>query len=365
MNIPEYLLERKIIHIDMDAFFASVEQRDHPELRGKPIAVGGSPTGRGVVAAASYEARKFGVRSAMSSARAIKLCPQLIFSKSRFDVYRRISRVIMAILREYSELVEPISIDEAYLDVTFNKKGFRYASQVAKEIRKKIYSYTGLTASAGVAPNKFLAKIASDLNKPNGMAIIQPETALQFLSKLPIRKIHGVGKVTEEKFLQLGIQTVGDLQAISEFELCNNFGKSGSWYFKLARGEDRRPVKVLRTRKSIGIEDTFVEDIIDLSEMATNLKDLASRLEVRMRKSDSKGKTITLKIKYSDFKLITRAVTLNEFISDEENLFSTAKSLLKASYDDSKPVRLLGISVSNLEHENRSAKEQRAQLNLF
>ena len=365
MEIPDYLLEKKIIHIDMDAFFASVEQRDDPSLVGKPVAVGGSPTGRGVVAAASYEARKFGVRSAMSSARAIQLCPDLIFAGSRFEVYRRVSRVIMAILREYSDLVEPLSIDEAYIDVTKNKKRLKYASQVAKEMRSKIFELTGLTASAGVAPNKFLAKIASDINKPDGMAVILPEQVDAFLKDLPIRKVHGVGKVTEEKFLRMGISTVGYLQNLSEEELRQKFGKSGSWYFKLARGEDRREVMVSRIRKSIGIEDTFSKDINDISEMKEILEGLASRLEERMKKSDSKGRTITLKIKYSDFKLTTRGTTSDYFIADKKNLLKTASSLLEAAYDHRKPVRLLGISVSNLEHEYSSAREQQAQLDLF
>lgn len=347
---------RKIIHVDMDAFYASVEQLDDPELRGKAIAVGGGSK-RGVVAAASYEARKFGVRSAMSGALAHKLCPQLIFVKTNFDRYREISQRIRKIFFEYTDLVEPLSLDEAYLDVTENKKGNPSATLIAKEIREKIKEKTGLNASAGISINKFVAKIASDYNKPNGQKTVHPEEVEAFMQGLEIRKFHGVGKVTAEKMYSLGIFTGEDLKGKSLEFLQENFGKSGPYYYHTVRGIHLSEVKPNRIRKSLGAERTFLENISSEIFMLERLEHIAEEIERRLKKSKVAGKTITLKIKYSDFSLQTRSKTLSYYIASKELILETAKELL---YQEKmkNSVRLLGISLSNLNTEDPKKQKE-------
>lgn len=344
------MYDRKIIHIDMDAFYASVEQRDHPELQGKPLAVGGAGA-RGVVASASYEARKFGVRSAMPSSTARRLCPDLLFVKARFDVYTQVSRQIREIFLDYTDLVEPLSLDEAYLDITENKKGMKSATLVAQEIRRRIQEETQLTASAGVSFNKFLAKIASDINKPNGIKVITPPEATAFLDALPIEKFHGVGKVTAEKMKRMGILTGADLKSFSEIELVQRFGKVGAHYFRIVRADDTRPVNPHRIRKSIGAERTFSEDLIEIFEMKEKLTYLAGVVFDYMKKSDNFGRTITLKIKSADFKLSTRSRTFNTEVIDLEQLTNVTHELLEENKEALESVRLLGVSVSNLQKE--------------
>ena len=340
------LADRKIIHVDMDAFYASVEQHDNPDLRGKPIAVGGG-SDRGVVAAASYEARKYGVRSAMPSVTAKRLCPDLIFVKSRFDRYREVSAQIREIFHDYTDLVEPLSLDEAYLDVTENKYNFPSATIIAYEIRRRIYETTGITASAGISVNKFIAKIASDYNKPNGQKTIVPEEIIEFLEELEIRKFYGIGKVTAEKMYQFGIFTGKDLKRMSLEFLVENFGKSGSHYYKIVRGIHKSPVKPDRIRKSLGAERTFSENISSEVFMKERLIQIAEEIEKRIAKSDVSGKTVTLKIKYRDFKTQTRSKTLPYFIRDKHTILNTAIELMEQeSFRES--VRLLGITLSNL-----------------
>lgn len=344
--MSEVIANRKIIHIDMDAFYASVEQLDNPELIGKPIAVGGSEN-RGVVAAASYEARKFGVRSALSGALAKKYCPEIIFVKPRFERYKEISKKIHSIFREYTDLVEPLSLDEAYLDVTLNKKGYISASVLAQEIRDRIYSEVGLTASAGISVNKFVAKIASDVNKPNGQKTVSPHEVLSFLEALPIKKFYGVGKVTTDKMYQLGVFTGLDLKSKSLDFLEKHFGKAGSFYYDVVRGIHNSEVKSDRITKSVAAEHTFDSNLSSEIYMLERLETIAQSLERRLKKHYLAGKTITLKIKYSDFTQQTRSKTVPYFISDKELILDTVKELLyQERMKDS--VRLLGISLSNL-----------------
>lgn len=352
----ENLPLRKIIHIDMDAFYASVEQLDNPDLRGKAIAVGGSSQ-RGVVSAASYEARKFGVKSAMSSVIAKRNCPELIFVKPRFERYREVSHRIRKIFYEYTDLVEPLSLDEAYLDVTENKKGNPSASLIAKEIRKKIKDNTGLNASAGISINKFIAKIASDFNKPNGQKTVNPEEVEEFLEVLDIRKFHGVGKVTAEKMYMLGIFTGKDLKQKSQAYLTEKFGKSGTHYYNVVRGIHLSEVKPNRIRKSLGAERTFNENISSEIFMLERLENIAEEIQRRLKKSNVAGKTITLKIKYSDFTLQTRSKTISYYISSKELILENAKELLyQEKMKDS--VRLLGISLSNLNTDKNEKKSE-------
>ena len=342
----EALPIRKIIHIDMDAFYASVEQLDRPELKGKPIAVGGSEV-RGVVSAASYEARKFGVKSAMSGVQAARLCPQLIFVRPRFDRYKEISKQIRAVFLEYTDLVEPLSLDEAYLDVTENKKGNPSATLIAEEIRKKIFDKTGLTASAGISVNKFVAKIASDYNKPNGQKTVNPDEVEAFIEVLDVKKFYGIGKVTAEKMYQLGIYTGLDLKSKSLEYLEHHFGNSGQSFYNLSRGISYSQVKPNRQMKSIGAERTFNENLSSEIYMEERLENIASEIERRIKKYKISGKTITLKIKYSDFSQQTRSKTLPYFIADKSLILETAKELLyQERLKDS--VRLLGISLNNL-----------------
>ncbi len=355
--MKEELLQRKIIHVDMDAFYASVEQLDNPELRGKPIAVGGASK-RGVVSAASYEARKFGVRSAMSSIIAIQNCPDLIFVKSNFKRYHEVSDQIRKIFYEFTDKVEPLSLDEAYLDVTENKKGNPSASLIAKEIRKKIKEVTGLNASAGISINKFIAKVASDINKPNGQKTVPPNEVIDFLEKLDIKKFFGVGKVTVQKMYRHGIFTGKDLKEKSKEYLDEHFGKSGRFYYQVVRGNHFSEVKPSRTRKSLAAERTFSENISSEIFMIKKLEDIAKEVEKRLKKSKVAGKTVTLKIKYSDFTLQTRSKTLPYYISDKNVMVETVKELLYQSTMKNS-VRLLGISLSNLNNDKgKPAKEK-------
>ncbi|MRI01338.1 DNA polymerase IV [Kriegella sp. EG-1] len=349
--MPNDLPLRKIIHVDMDAFYASVEELDNPELKGKPVAVGGNEI-RGVVSAANYEARKYGVRSAMSGYLAKKNCPELIFVKPRYDRYKEISKQIRAIFHDYTDLVEPLSLDEAYLDVTVNKKGNPSASLIAKEIRQRIFNELGLAASAGISINKFIAKVASDFNKPNGQKTVNPEEVLEFLENLDIRKFYGVGKVTAQKMYKLGIFTGKDLKAKTLDFLDNHFGKSGRYYYHVVRGIHNSEVKPHRIPKSVGAERTFSENLSSEIFMLERLQHIAEELERRLIKSKIAGKTVTLKIKYSDFTLNTRSKTLPYFVSNKELILETAKELL---YQEElhNSVRLLGISLANLNTEKK------------
>ncbi len=352
---PDILI-RKIIHVDMDAFYASVEQMDNPNLRGKPLAVGGGGK-RGVVSAASYEARKFGVRSAMSGTQARRNCPDLIFVKPRFDRYYEISKQIRKIFYDYTDLVEPLSLDEAYLDVTKNKKGNPSASLIAKEIRKQIFKEVGLTASAGISINKFIAKVASDYNKPNGQKTVNPEEVIKFLEDLDIRKFYGVGKVTADKMYQKGIFTGKDLKTKTLEYLDGSFGKSGRYYYHVVRGIHNSEVKPNRIRKSLAAERTFSENLSSEIFMIQKLEHIAKEVSKRLNKNNVAGKTITLKIKYSDFSLQTRSKTLKYYINDSNIILDTAKALLyQENLKDS--VRLLGISLSNLNTEKAKKKPE-------
>ncbi len=337
---------RKIIHIDMDAFYASVEQLDNPELKGKPIAVGGGSK-RGVVAAASYEARKYGVYSAMSGALAKKKCPHLIFVKPRFKRYKQISKQIHAIFFDYTNLVEPLSLDEAYLDVSENKKGNPSASLIAQEIRQRIFDNLQLTASAGISINKFLAKVASDINKPNGQKTITPEEVISFLERLPIEKFYGVGKVTAAKMYKLGIFNGKQLKEKELAFLQNHFKSSGEYYYNIVRGIHHSSVKPNRIRKSVATEHTFISNLTSEIFMLQKLETISEEIEQRLTRSKVSGKTITLKIKYSDFKLQTRSKTLPYFVKSKTIIFETVKELLFQEKIINS-VRLLGISVTNL-----------------
>ena len=354
---------RKIIHVDMDAFYASVEQRDNPELRGKPLAVGGSAA-RGVVAAASYEARAFGVHSAMPSVTAKRKCPDLIFVPPRFDVYRAVSQQIREIFAEYTPLIEPLSLDEAYLDVTQNLKGMEVATEIALEIRTKIKQVTGLNASAGISYNKFLAKMASDLNKPNGQAVITPKNGPAFIETLPVKKFHGVGPATAERMRKYGIETGLDLKSKPLAFLQEHFGKAGSYFYGIARGIDERQVKANRIRKSIGAEDTFVEDIDDLQLATAELRPLAEKVWRYCETGGIGARTVTVKIKYSDFTQATRSRTSPFPAADASGILDVASALLATVHPFARPVRLLGITLSSLTNEEGDDDLSRTQLDL-
>lgn len=359
---------RKIIHIDMDAFYASVEQRDNPEYRGKPIVVGGSPEGRGgVVATASYEARKFGVRSAMSSKKAVQLCPHAIFVRPRFDVYKEVSRKIREIFSRYTDLIEPLSLDEAYLDVTTDKLDIGSAIEIAQQIIQAIKDELQLTASAGVSVNKFVAKIASDINKPDGLKFIGPSSIQSFMEKLPVDKFFGVGKVTAQKMKNMGLHTGEDLKRLTEAELTRHFGKAGRFYYHIVRGIDNREVQPHRETKSLAAEDTFPYDLTTIEEMEAELDKIAVTVCNRLQHYQLKGRTVTLKIKYSDFKQITRNHSFNTGVSDPETVSGTAKKLLAGTEPEDKRIRLLGISLSNFGEVVVRAKEEKQtdQLSLF
>jgi len=342
---PEH--PRKIIHIDMDAFFASVEQRDNPQLRGKPVAVGGSRE-RGVVAAASYEARKFGVRSAMPSVIARRKCPELIFTKPRFDVYREVSLQIRAIFAEYTPIIEPLSLDEAYLDVTENLQSITSATTIAEQIRARIWAETQLTASAGVSYNKFLAKLASDYRKPDGLFVITPEMGPILIEALKVERFHGVGPATAAKMNRLGIFTARDLRGQSLEFLQEHFGKSGSYYYNISRGIDHRPVMANRVRKSIGAENTFPRDLTSLEDMRAELEPLAEKVWRYCDATGVRGRTVTLKVKYADFQIITRSRSLTAPVADKTVLAAITRELLATLHPIPKGVRLLGVSLSSL-----------------
>ncbi|OWR13363.1 DNA polymerase IV [Chryseobacterium sp. VAUSW3] len=344
------LPQRKIIHVDMDAFYASVEQHDNPELRGKPIAVGGGQYG--VVAAASYEARKFGVRSAMPGRMALEKCPQLIVVKPRFQRYKEISQQIRTIFYEYTDLVEPLSLDEAYLDVTENKKGIESANDIAREIRQRIFEETGLTASAGISVNKFLAKVASDYNKPNGQKTIHPTQILKFMEELPIEKFYGIGKVTANRMHEMHIFKGADLKKKSLEELIRLFGKSGNYYYNVVRGIHKSEVKPHRIQKSVAVEETFWENLLDEDSVFKQLQLISEELEIRLAKKEIKGKSLTLKIKYKDFTQYTRSKTQEVYFDGATDFFETAQKLWELRPFD-KPVRLLGLSLSNLNTQEK------------
>jgi len=359
---------RKIIHIDMDAFYASIEQRDNPAYRGKPVVVGGSPEGRGgVVATASYEARKFGIRSAMSSKKAVQLCGEVIFIRPRFAVYQEVSHKIREIFHRYTDLIEPLSLDEAFLDVTEDKQQIGSAIEVARQIKQAIRNELLLTASAGVSTSKFVAKIASEMNKPDGLTFIGPSRIKTFMENLPVEKFFGVGKVTAEKMKKMGLHTGADLKKLSESELTKHFGKAGHFFYKIVRGIDEREVQPHRETKSVGAEDTFAYDLTNLEEMNDELDKIAIIVYNRLQHSGLKGRTITLKIKYHDFKLATRSQSLSQPVSDRVTLAGTAKQLLAATDPEESKIRLLGITVSNFGgatlKEKKGGRED--QLKLF
>ena len=358
---------RKIIHIDMDAFYASVEQRDNPEYRGKALVVGGPPTSRGVVATASYEARKFGVRSAMSSRQAAQLCPHAIFVKPRFAAYKEASQKIREIFSRYTDLIEPLSLDEAYLDVTNDKLGIGSAIEIAQQIKQAIKDELQLTASAGVSVNKFVAKTASDIKKPDGLMFIGPSSVEAFMEKLPVEKFFGVGKVTAQKMKNMGLHIGEDLKKLTEDELTKHFGKVGRFYYQIVRGIDNREVQPHRETKSVAAEDTFAYDLTTLEEMEAELDKIAQTVCNRLQQYQLKGRTITLKIKYGDFKQITRNQSFPNGLNDLETVSITAKRLLLNTGIEDKKIRLLGISLSNFNEPSPRAKEEKPtdQLSLF
>ncbi|HPZ03822.1 MAG TPA: DNA polymerase IV [Bacteroidales bacterium] len=355
---PQY---RKIIHVDMDAFYASVEQRDHPEWRGRPLVVG-SAHPRGVIAAASYEARKFGIHSAMPSKRAMQLCPQLIFAPLRFDVYRSVSREIRNIFSEYTDLIEPLSLDEAFLDVTHNKPKIPLAQDIAKEIKQKIKSKLNLTASAGVSYNKFLAKIASDMQKPDGLTVIHPIKAIRVIDNLPIEAFWGVGRVTAKRMHELGIHTGKELRAQSETFFIQKFGKVGKLFYEFAQGNDHREVEPYRERLSVGCERTFSEDLMEKEQIIARFDALADELESRIKKAHFEGFTFTLKVKRGDFKQVTRSQTSETCFLLGSEFIELATKLLDTVNLDNKGVRLIGFSVSNPAVETHSETSFNRQL---
>jgi DNA polymerase IV len=354
---------RKIIHLDMDAFYASVEQRDDPDLRGKPVAVGGSRE-RGVVMAASYEARRFGVRSAMPSTTARRLCPELLFVKPRFEIYKQVSQQIRAIFLEYTPLVEPLSLDEAYLDVTTNLKNMPLASEIAREIRARILEETGLTASAGISYNKFLAKLASDHRKPNGQFVIRPEKGPAFVEALPVGKFHGVGPATEAKMKRLGIHTGADLKAQSLDFLQRYFGKSGDYYHAIARGQDDRRVVPDRPRKSVGSETTFAQDLGRMVDIEEGVLSVLDDVWGYCERTGIAGRTVTVKIKYADFQIVTRSRTLPAPVASRAELERASVELVRTIFPLEKKVRLLGVSLSNMAERVQPAAPPQLTLGL-
>ncbi|WP_432714427.1 DNA polymerase IV [Pedobacter sp.] len=365
MNDEDEKRYRKIIHIDMDAFYASVEQRDFPEYKGKAIAVGGSPEGRGVIATASYEARQYGIHSAMSSKKAIQLCPFLIFVRPRFDAYKEASIHIREIFSRFTDLIQPLSLDEAYLDVTQDKLGIGSALEIAAKIKQLIKEELQLTASAGVSINKFVAKIASDINKPDGLTFIGPSKIESFMEKLHVEKFHGVGKVTAEKMKLRGLHTGADLKKLTEAELVHLFGKSGHFYYKIVRGLDDRKVESNRETKSVGAEDTFSHDLVYEEEMHLELEKIARIVETRINKNQLKARTITLKIKFSDFRTITRSKSFPRAIASYDFIFQAAKNLLATVDMQGQSVRLLGITTSNFGEDTLGNQHEGYQGRLF
>ena len=353
---------RKIIHIDMDAFYASVEQRDQPVYRGKPVIVGGAPQRRGVVAACSYEARKFGIHSAMPSARAAKLCPHAIFVKPRFDVYRRISEQIRTILLRYTELVEPLSLDEAYLDVSDSDLFQGSATRIAQALKKEIKDTTGLTASAGVSYNKFLAKMASDMDKPDGLYVVTPDAGEAFIEGLPIGRFFGVGKATEARMKALNITTGADLKLLSLEQLRRHFGKTGDFFYHIARGIDRRPVSNRRERKSISSETTFMQDVSDVGAMLRSLEMLADDTMHTLTEKQLSARKLTIKVKYADFQQVTRSKTLSEPFVSAVSVAPVLAELLAKTDAGKRRVRLLGVGVSNLQPLSAAQNLQQTSL---
>ena len=347
---------RKIVHVDMDAFFASVEQRDDPTLRGRPVAVGHAAA-RGVVAAASYEARRFGVRSAMPSTTAQRKCPDLVFVPPRFEVYRAVSAQIHAIFSDYTDLIEPLSLDEAYLDVTADRRGLGTASATAEEIRRRILEETGLTASAGISYNKFLAKLASDQNKPNGQFVVAPGRGEAFVEDLPVRRFYGVGPVTAAKMEGLGIRTGADLRRQSLAFLQHHFGKSGPWYYAIARGQDDRAVNPDRTRKSSGSETTFASDLTDPDAIEAGVGAMADDVWAWCEQTGSRGRTVTVKVKWADFQQSTRSRSQSEPVASRQTLHEVSRVLVRSLYPPSQGVRLVGVSLSNLETTGAAANQ--------
>ena len=345
---------RKVIHIDMDAFYASVEQRDNPALRGRPVAVGYGQR-RGVVAAASYEARAFGVRSAMPSTVAMRQCAELIFVPPRFDAYRAVSEQIHAIFADYTPLIEPLSLDEAYLDVTANLRGLPSAWLTAKEIRRRIFEETGLTASAGISYNKFLAKLASDHRKPNGQFAVTPDMGAAWVEALPVKKFHGVGPVTAAKMEGLGILTGADLRAQSLAFLTQHFGRAASWYYGIARGQDDRPVVANRERKSSGSETTFQEDLTDPARIEGAVRAMADEVWDWCEKTNARGRTITVKIKWQDFRICTRSRTLSSLVASRNDLRDGSVALIRTIYPLRAGVRLVGVTLSQFRHQEPRA----------
>jgi len=349
-------LIRKIIHVDMDAFYASVEQRDDPELRGKPVAVGGRH--RGVVMAASYEARKYGVRSAMPSVTAKRRCPDIVFVKGRFDVYRAVSQQIRSIFLDYTDLVEPLSLDEAYLDVTEDRRGLGSARAIAEDIRRRIREECQLTASAGVSYCKFIAKLASDHRKPDGLCVITPDKGPDFVASLPVARFHGVGPVTAKKMERLGILTGADLRDWSLPALQAHFGSSAEWYWRIARGIDEREVKPDRPYKSVSAERTFDEDLTDPGRLAAELTRIAGYAWDRVKRAEVAGRTVTLKVKFGDFTLITRSRSFPAFVPDLDSFTAAGQALLAALFPVPKGIRLLGLGLHNLSEEGADAPVQ-------
>lgn len=357
-------LQRKIIHIDMDAFYASVEQRDFPEYRNKPIVVGGKPEGRGgVVATASYEARKFGIKSAMPSKTAARLCPEVIFVYPRFDVYKEVSQSIRGIFKRYTDKIEPLSLDEAFLDVSTDKQNIGSAIDIAKRIKKEIFEELQLTASAGVSVNKFVAKIASDMNKPDGLTFIGPSKIEAFMEDLPVEKFFGVGKVTAAKMKSMGWNKGADLKKLSEEEMVRHFGKTGKFYYKIVRGIDDREVETDRKIKSLSVEDTYQSDLTEEEVILVELKELSKRLSGRLKTRGLKGRTITVKFKFHDFTLITRSLSSTGLLNDEEKIFEMVKSILHNAPVKEKKIRLLGVGISNFELKQNNSEA--IQLKLF
>lgn len=359
---------RKIIHVDMDAYYASIEQRDNPEYRGKPIVVGGSPVGRGgVVATASYEARRFGIRSAMPSKRALELCPEVIFIYPRFNVYKEVSNHIHDIFRRYTDLIEPLSLDEAYLDVTRDKQNIGSAIEVATRIRAAIKSELQLTASAGVSVNKFVAKIASDINKPDGLTFIGPSRIERFIEELPVEKFFGVGKVTATKMKRMGLFNGADLKRLSQEDLTHHFGKTGKFFYEIVRGIDNREVQPDRATKSMSAEDTFPKDLTLIDEMENEIDKIARVVQERLRRRGLQGKTVTLKIKYHDFRQVTRSKSLEHPLDDAETIASIAKALLNSTQPEGKKIRLLGIGLANFGNTENPPQvvDKSDQLKLF
>lgn len=339
---------RKIIHIDMDAFYASIEQRDNPELRGKPVVVGGNPERRGVVATCSYEARRYGIHSAMPAKTALQRCPHAIFVTPRFEVYRAVSSQIMQIFQNYTDLVEPLSLDEAFLDVTQNKQQIPSATHIAHAIKQQIHATTQLTASAGVSYNKFIAKLASDYHKPDGLTVVPPQHAVRFLEHLPINKFFGVGKVTAARLRELGIENGADLKQMSEQRLRELFHKHGTLLYQSVRGEDDRPVVSTRERKSIGKETTLAEDSNDIEQLMEILQRLALQVEQRLKTLEVHAKTVTLKLRWSDFQLLTRSISLAHPLQNASEMLAYVYPLLQAQLSGGRPVRLVGVTVSHL-----------------